>query len=74
MLPTTPASAPQVDTRREIARTFLRLANEEYQGQRRHRSYYARIAREHGLTHKEIGDAYGVTESAIRQMIAKDAS
>lgn len=55
--------------RKEIARTFLRLANGQFQEHRRHRAYYARIAREHGLTHQDIADEYGITEAAVRAMI-----
>lgn len=57
--------------RQELARTFLKLANSEYQKHKLHRSYYARIAREHGLTHQEIADAYGITEAAVRGLIAR---
>ncbi len=61
----------QETSRKEIARTFLELANSSYQEQRKHRPYYARIARTHGLTNQEIGEAYGVSEAAIRQMLNK---
>lgn len=40
---------------------------------REHRAYYARIAREHGLTHQEIADAYGITEAAVRGLIKRAA-
>lgn len=58
--------------RQELARTFLNLANSQYQEHKGHRAYYARIAKQHGLTHQEIADAYGVTEAAIRAMIQRD--
>lgn len=57
--------------RRELAKTFLHLANSEFQQHKLHRGYYARIAREHGLTHQEIADAYGITEAAVRGLIAR---
>jgi DNA-binding transcriptional regulator LsrR (DeoR family) len=57
--------------RRELARTFLTLANDEYQKHRQHRGYYARIAKQHGLTNQEIADAYGVTEAAVRTLIKR---
>jgi DNA-binding transcriptional regulator LsrR (DeoR family) len=59
--------------RKEIARTFLKLASEHYQEHRRHRAYYARIAREHGLTNQDIANEYGITEAAVRQMISRAA-
>jgi len=59
--------------RQELARTFLKLANSEYQKHRLHRGYYARIAKEHGLTNQEIADAYGVTEAAVRTLIKRAA-
>jgi DNA-binding transcriptional regulator LsrR (DeoR family) len=59
--------------RQELARTFLKLANDSYQQHKLHRGYYARIAREHGLTHQEIANAYGITEAAVRGLIARAA-
>jgi len=59
--------------RQEIARTFLELANTEYQKHRLHRGYYARIAKEHGLTNQEIADTYGITEAAVRGLISRAA-
>ncbi|OIH81937.1 hypothetical protein BLJ79_21495 [Arthrobacter sp. UCD-GKA] len=62
----TPASS-----RREAARIFLRIENAAYQTHRLHRGYYARIAKEHGLTNQEIADEYGVTEAAVRSLIKR---
>lgn len=62
----TPASS-----RKDIARTFLKLANGQYQEHRQHRAYYARIAREHGLTNQDIANEYGVTEAAVRAMVQR---
>ena len=62
----TPASS-----RPDLARTFLRLANAEYQQHRQHRGYYARIAKEHGLTNQEIANTYGITEAAVRALIKR---
>jgi DNA-binding transcriptional regulator LsrR (DeoR family) len=59
--------------RREIAGTFLKLANDEYQKHRAHRGYYASIAKQHGLTNQEIADAYGITEAAVRTLIKRAA-
>lgn len=68
-----PDCTPSTTSRQEIARTFLTLANSEYQKHRLHRGYYARIAKEHGLTNQEIADAYGVTEAAVRTLIKRAA-
>lgn len=57
--------------RKQLAREFLELANDQYQQHRLHRVYYARIAREHGLTNQDIADAYGVTETAIRSLLKR---
>lgn len=55
-----------VDSRKELARTFLELANTTFQQSRAHRGYYARLAHEYGMTYSEIGQAYGVSEAAAR--------
>ena len=71
MLPDcTPAATGE---RRELARTFLTLANDEYQKHKAHRGYYASIAKRHGLTNQEIADAYGITEAAVRTLIKRAA-
>lgn len=59
--------------RKEIARTFLRMANAEYQTRRSNRAYFAKVAREHGLTNQDIADEYGLTEAAVRAMIQRAA-
>ena len=58
--------------RKEIARTFLRLAHVEYQTRRSNRVYFATLAREHGLTNQDIANEYGMTEAAVRAMIKAD--
>jgi len=69
-----PDAAPTVTSdRKDLARTFLKLANGQYQEHRQHRAYYARIAREHGLTHQDIADEYGITEAAVRALIKRAA-
>jgi hypothetical protein len=57
----------------DLARNFLRLANEEYQIRLRNRGYFARIAKDHGLTNQDIADAYGMTEAAVRALIKRTA-
>jgi len=59
--------------RKAIARKFLRLANDDYLRVCDRRGYYARIAREHGLTNQDIADEYGITEAAVRAIIKRAA-
>ena len=67
-----PDAAPTpTSDRQELARTFLKLANSEFQTHKMHRGYYATVARQYGLTHQEIADAYGITEAAVRGLIAR---
>ncbi len=66
------APTPASD-RKEIARTFLCLANGEYQARKERRGYFARLAKSHGLTNQDIADEYGITEAAVRAMIQRAA-
>ena len=67
-----PDTAPTIALdRKELARTFLKLANDEYQTHRYHRGYYARVAKSHGLTNQDIAYEYGITEAAVRAMIQR---
>ena len=68
-----PDCTQEADTLQQLARTFLALANAEYQKHRAHRGYYAKIAKQHGLTNQEIADAYGITEAAVRAIIKRAA-
>ena len=61
-------SVPNED-RATLAREFLRMAHKNYQEHYAQRVYFATIARRHGLTHREIAEAYGITEGAVRYML-----
>ena len=61
-------SVPNED-RAALAREFLRMAHQNYKTHYAQRVYFARISREHGLTNKEIAEAYGITEGAVRHML-----
>ena len=61
-------SVPNED-RTVLAREFLRMANQNYREHYAQRVYFATIARRHGLTHREIAEAYGITEGAVRYML-----
>mgnify|MGYP002652656047 FL=1 len=57
--------------RAALAREFLRMANQNYREHYAQRVYFATIARRHGLTHREIAEAYGITEGAVRHMLKR---
>ena len=57
------------ENRAQLAREFLRMAHQNYKTHYAQRVYFARISREHGLTNKEIAEAYGITEGAVRHML-----
>lgn len=61
-------SVPNED-RAALAREFLRMANQNYREHYAQRVYFATIARRHGLTNREIAEAYGITEGAVRHML-----
>ena len=63
-------SVPNED-RAALAREFLRMAHQNYQTHYAQRVYFATIARRHGLTHREIAEAYGITEGAVRYMLKR---
>ena len=63
-------SVPNED-RTVLAREFLRMANQNYREHYAQRVYFATIARRHGLTHREIAEAYGITEGAVRHMLKR---
>lgn len=52
----------------------LKDVNEEYQLARAFRIRMAGYARKAGLTNQEIGDAYGISEAAVRQMLKRAAA
>jgi DNA-directed RNA polymerase sigma subunit (sigma70/sigma32) len=57
----------------ELALHLLDLTREESDRAKRNRKYYAGLARDHGLTFQQIGDKLGLTEGAVRAIIAQDA-
>ena len=66
-------SVPNEDSRHHLAVEYLKMAHKNYRDQYAQRVYFARLAREHGATWREIADAYEVTEGAIRHMLKKDS-
>ncbi len=58
--------------RTDLALSFLRLIGEQHESTRRHRIYYARMCRDNGMSYRQIADAYGVTEDAVRKMLKRN--
>lgn len=63
-----------VSDRKEIARQFLRIENAIDQHSRFHRPYFAKLAKQYGLTNQEIADEYGISEAAVRGLIKRSAA
>lgn len=59
------------DDRVRFAQEFLRLAHENYRTHYAQRVYFARLARQYGLSNQAIADAYGITEAAVRAMLRR---
>lgn len=60
----------ELDTRRYALEMLDGIAKQ--QGKLRYQKlYFARIAREHGASYREIGDALGLTGPAIRSMLRR---
>jgi DNA-directed RNA polymerase sigma subunit (sigma70/sigma32) len=64
------ASTDPTARRQQIALDHLALCREEMDQARRSRQHYVTLARQYGLTHQAIGDALGVSEARIRQILA----
>ena len=58
------------DDKKSLALDFLSRAKGDLERAKRTRVTYARAAREHGVTNQQIGDALGVTEARVRQILA----
>ena len=52
-----------------LALHLLDLTREETAKAKRNRKYYAGLARDHGLTFREIGTALGISEAAVRLIL-----
>lgn len=62
---------PDDQSLKELAFNFLKLGNDSHKRASQVRDYYAAISKQSGLTLKEIAEAYGVTEGAVRKMIKR---
>lgn len=64
--------------RKEFALSHLQASAELYKGaaeilqlRSSKRAYFARLARQHGVTLQQIADTCGISESAVRQMLKR---
>lgn len=55
--------------RQDIALQYLEIARRELEDAARNRIRYVILGREYGLSFKAIGDALGITESAVRGIV-----
>lgn len=51
-------------------RLYLELAARDLESAKQARDHYIRLSRRYGLTHQDIGDALGITESRVRAILA----
>jgi len=66
-----PAENDGQTNERQFALEMLDIIYKRQHEIRFHKLYYCRIAREHGATFDEIGNALGVTGAAIRKMLQR---
>lgn len=60
-----------IDQRKRLAGEYLTRARDDFDRAARTRIAYAIAARRHGLTNADIGTFLGVTEGAVRKLIAR---
>lgn len=58
-------------SRQDIARDYLRRAQEAFILAAHNRVNYIALAREYGITNSEIGSMVGVSESAVRALLKR---
>lgn len=59
------------DQRRRLAGEYLTRARDDFERAARVRIAYAIAARRHGLTNADIGTFLGITEGAVRKLVAR---
>lgn len=57
--------------RKSIALEYLAISKREFEQAARNRIRYMQLARDYGNTHAAIGDALGISESAVRAMLLR---
>ena len=60
-----------VSRRQQIALDYLSIARREFEEATAGRVRYAILAREYGVTNAAIGEALGISESAVRGLITR---
>lgn len=75
----TNSNQTDTDSRQQTALDYLRILREDSLTNatsdavvKRVRLHYVRLARDCGVTLKDIGDALNITEGAVRAMLARD--
>lgn len=62
-------SSVSADPKKDLARDFLAMAREDLERAKRTRKAYALAARRHGLTNQQVGEALGISEARVRQLL-----
>ncbi|MBL0245584.1 MAG: hypothetical protein IPQ22_16925 [Rhodoferax sp.] len=62
---------PNTGSVEQIAADYLRRASEDLERAKRTRLYYVQAAKTHGMSNVKIGEALGVSEGRVRQMLAR---
>lgn len=62
---------PNTGSVNQIAADHLRRASEDLERAKRTRLYYVQAAKTHGMSNVKIGEALGVSEGRVRQMLAR---
>lgn len=64
-------SSVPADGKVAIAVEFLSRAADDLSRAKRTRLAYVKASKTHGLTNKQIGDALGISEARVRQMLSR---
>lgn len=59
------------DGKTDLARVYLDRAKDDLDRAKRTRVAYAKLARKHGLTNQQIGDALDISEARVRQLLSE---
>lgn len=66
-----PAEDDTSTTERQFALDMLDAIRKRQHEIRFHKLYYAQVARDHGATYEEIGEALGITGAGVRLMLKR---
>lgn len=60
------------DARKILAVQYLERVKQDLERAKRTRTAYVKAAKEHGLTNQQIGEAVGVSEGRVRQLLGAE--